>query len=192
MPFTAKYPSYSQFDIESNTFSRKNWPWIKSHLMNVLASITSRKGYWCPTKKLKIYFESAETAEFNKNESIEIKHTVLSVSLIRRLIKTYSMAQSWYIYNLRISRWWACFWEYANKFVHQYSVWYITFRPPSGESAWCFYKNISLLTGVEETNMKVSIAHRVENHSVGARERLHILFFYMVYIKRNLKLERNV
>ena len=36
------------------------------------------------------------------------------------------------------------------------------------------------ITGVEETNMKVSIAHRVENHSVGARERLHILFFYMV------------
>ena len=104
MPFTGKWSSYSQFDIESNTFSRKNRPWIKSHLMNVLASITSRKGYWCPTKKLKIYFESAETAEFNKNES-----TVLSV--------TYSMAQSWYIYNLRISR----------------------------GSAWCIHKNISLL-----------------------------------------------
>ena len=126
-------------------FSPKNWPWIKSHSMNESASIRSRKRYWCPTKKLKIYFESAETAEFNKNESIEIKHTVLSVSLIRRFIKTYSMAESWYIYNLRISRWWACFWEYANKFVHQYSAWYITFRPPSGESAWCLYKNISLL-----------------------------------------------
>ena len=39
-------------------------------------------------------------------------------------------------------------------FVHQYSAWYITFRPPSGESAWCFYKNISLLV-YRNSNMEL-------------------------------------